>query len=222
MNRSLPRSACKRGEVGHPLKRTPPDDGVKDRRFRQERIDHSAAFFIAVKSSKWSSSDVASKKSLRFHLRQYLHLVCEPWRKEVEVEVAVAGVEQEAQEGLAVERAEQPEPLAAATTQLNPPEARAIRLAILLPNLPAARGKIASIPQGRELGLGTPVPASADRAARAVRPDSVKPFRPDGRPLVGPSPLYGLVEMKSAQPTPATIRQIERTTSWSPARTSSQ
>ena len=88
----------------------------------------------------------------------------------------MAGVEQEAQEGLAVERAEQREPLAAATTQLNPPEARAIRLAILLPNLPAARGKIASIPQARELDLGTPVPASADRAARAVQPDSVKPF----------------------------------------------
>ena len=88
----------------------------------------------------------------------------------------MAGVEQEAQEGLAVERAEQPEPLAAATTQLNPPEARAIRLAILLPSLPAAPGKIASIPQGRELGLGTPVPASADRAAPAVQPDSVKPF----------------------------------------------
>ena len=84
----------------------------------------------------------------------------------------MAGVEQEAQEGLAVERAEQREPLAAATTQLNPPEARAIRLAILLPNLPAARGKIASIPQARELDLGTPVPASADRAARAVQPDS--------------------------------------------------
>ena len=106
---------------------------------------------------------------MRFHLRQYLHLVLRPWRKvEVEVEVAVAGVEQEAQEGLAVERAEQREPLAAATTQLNPPEARAIRLAILLPNLPAARGKIASIRQGRELGRGAR-PGALVRALKSNR-----------------------------------------------------
>ena len=75
---------------------------------------------------------------------------------------------QEVQEGLVVERAEQPEPQvgliveelpAAAPTQLNPPVAKAVRAEILRPNLPAARARIASIPQGLELGRGAPAVA---------------------------------------------------------------
>ena len=108
---------------------------------------------------------------MRFHLRLYSHLVLRPWRRVEAVEVAA---ELEAQEGLAVEQAEQPEPQAAATTQLNPPVDKAVRVEILLPNLPAARARIASIPQGRELGQEAPVPALADRAARAARADSDK------------------------------------------------
>ena len=83
-----------------------------------------------------------------------------------------AEAEPEAQEGLAVERAEQPEAQAAATTQPNPPVDKAVRVEIPLPNLPAARARTAPTPQGRELGQEAPVPALADRAVRAARADS--------------------------------------------------
>jgi hypothetical protein len=83
----------------------------------------------------------------------------------------VAGLE--VQEGLAVERAEQPEPLggriveraeqpepqAAAPTQRNRLVDRAVRAEIPLLNHPAARARIASIPLGPELGRGAPAPA---------------------------------------------------------------
>ena len=61
------------------------------------------------------------------------------------------------------ERAAHPEPQAtqaagpavrAATALLNPPAAKVVRPAIPLLNPPAARARIASIPQGRELGRG--------------------------------------------------------------------
>ena len=98
----------------------------------------------------------------------------------------VAAARQEVQEGLVVERAEQPEPQvgliverveqpelqAAAPTQLNPPVDKAVRAEILRPNLPAARARIASIPQGLELGRGAPVVALAGRAARVVQAGS--------------------------------------------------
>jgi hypothetical protein len=93
---------------------------------------------------------------LRFHLWRHSHSVPVRWPKEeAAAEVAV----RVAQGGLAVEREEQPAPQAAATTLLNPPVAKAVRVAILLPNLPAAPGRTASIPQGRELGQEAPVPA---------------------------------------------------------------
>ena len=95
--------------------------------------------------------------------------------------VAVA-VGQEVQEGLVVERAEQPETQverveesalqAAAATPLNPLVDKAVRAEILRPNLLAARARIASIPQGPELGRGPPVVALAGRAARVVQADS--------------------------------------------------
>ena len=82
--------------------------------------------------------------------------------------VAVGAVARAALALEQVERAAQPVPQAtqaarravrAATASLNPPAAKAVRLAIPLLNPPAARAKIASIPQGRELGRGTLVRA---------------------------------------------------------------
>jgi hypothetical protein len=108
------------------------------------------------------------QESLRFHLRRYSHLVLRPWRR---VGVA-AEVELEAQEGLAVEQAEQPETPAAGPTQLNLPGDKAVRVEIPLPNLPAARARIVSIHQARELGQEAPVPALAARGVRAARADS--------------------------------------------------
>ena len=75
-----------------------------------------------------------------------------------------AGVAQVALAVEQVERAAHPEPQATqaareavrvATALLNPPAAKAVRVAIALLNPPAARAKIASIPQGRELGRGS-------------------------------------------------------------------
>jgi hypothetical protein len=69
----------------------------------------------------------------------------------------------------ALEQVEQAAPLAplatlaargavrAATALHNPPVAEAVRVEILLLNLPVARARIASIPQGRELGREAPV-----------------------------------------------------------------
>jgi hypothetical protein len=82
--------------------------------------------------------------------------------------------EAELRAGLAAERPERPEPQAAAPTQLNPPVDKAVRAEIPLPNLPAARARIASIPQGQGLGQEAPVPALADRAVPAARADSDK------------------------------------------------
>ena len=60
---------------------------------------------------------------------------------------------------LAVEALTAEQAAPAAPTLLNPPVAKAVRVAIRRPNLPAARARIALIPQGRELGRGAPVPA---------------------------------------------------------------
>ena len=94
-------------------------------------------------------------------------------RQEVQEVLVVERAEQpEPQVGLIVERVEQPELQAAAPTQLNPPVDKAVRAEILRPSLPAARARIASIPQGLELGRGAPVVALAGRAARVVQAGS--------------------------------------------------
>jgi hypothetical protein len=80
-----------------------------------------------------------------------------------------------AQAALAVEQAEQPEmpePLAAAIMLLNPPVAKAVRVAILRPNLPAAPARIALIPQALELDRDQPGPASGHQAAAQADRDS--------------------------------------------------
>jgi hypothetical protein len=77
--------------------------------------------------------------------------------------VAVVGVVAQAalvvEQVPALEQVEPPEPQAAAPMLLNPPVAKAVRVAILLPNPPAARARTASIPQGRAWGRGALVPA---------------------------------------------------------------
>jgi hypothetical protein len=94
----------------------------------------------------------------------------------------VAGVAQVALAVEQVERAVHPEPQATqaareavrvAPALRNPPAARAkaVRVAIALLNPPAARARIASIPQGRELGRGALPTLKAERAAP---PDSDK------------------------------------------------
>jgi hypothetical protein len=89
------------------------------------------------------------------------------------VVAAEAEAELEAQEELAAEQAAaQPETPAAGPTQLNPLVDKAVRVEIPLPNLPAARARIVSIPQGQELGQEAPVPALAARGVRAARADS--------------------------------------------------
>ena len=130
--------------------------------------------------------------SWRFHWWRHSHSVPVRWRRGV-ARVALA-VEQ-------VARAAQPEPQAtqaareavrAATALLNRPAAKAVRLAILLLNRPAVRAKIASIPQGPELGLVPRPGACADATAwldvsvracrRCVKPvvqaAGTKPLRP--------------------------------------------
>ena len=72
------------------------------------------------------------------------------------VEQAVPAVEQAV---LAVEALTAESAAPAPPTLLNLPVVKAVRVAIPRPNLPAARARIASIPQGRELGRGAPVPA---------------------------------------------------------------
>jgi hypothetical protein len=94
----------------------------------------------------------------------------------------VAGVAQVALAVEQVERAVHPEPQATqaareavrvAPALRNPPAApaKAVRVAIALLNPPVARARIASIPQGRELGRGALPTLKAERAAP---PDSDK------------------------------------------------
>jgi hypothetical protein len=84
-----------------------------------------------------------------------------------------------AQAALAVEQAEQPEtlePRAAAIVLLNPPVAKAVRVATLRPSPPAARARIASIPQALELDRDQPGPASGRQAAAQADRDSDKRY----------------------------------------------
>jgi hypothetical protein len=115
-------------------------------------------------ATTWSPT-CPEQLSWRFHWWRHSHSVPVQWHRGV-VRAALA-VEQ-------VERAAQPEPQAtqaareavrAATALLNRPAAKAVRLAILLLNRPAVRAKIASIPQGPELGLVPRPGACADATA---------------------------------------------------------
>ena len=94
---------------------------------------------------------------MHFHWWRHSHLVPVRWHRGAAAEAGV--VQEAAQAALALEQAEQPEPQAAAPALLNPPVAKAVRVAIPRPNLPAARARIASILRGRGLGRGAPVPA---------------------------------------------------------------